>query len=89
MSNHNITQRGTLKTGLGVMIGRCSSDSQHVRTGRHPTNVGSSFFRYINDDVKYHNDQRPKRKTWAWEDTNMHYKAILGATLHKEDKGKE
>ena len=28
MSNHNITQRGIRATGLGVMIGRCSPDSQ-------------------------------------------------------------
>ena len=71
MSNHNITQRGTQATGLGVMIGRCSTDSQHVRPDRHPTNVGCSFFRYINDDVTNHNEQRPKRRTWTREENQL------------------
>ena len=48
-------------TGLGVMIGRCSPHSQHGRPTRHPTNVGCSFFRYLNEDVT--NEQRPKRRT--------------------------
>ena len=71
MSNHNITQRETQATGLGVMIGRCSPDSQHGRPDHHPTNVGSSFFRYINDDVRNHNDHRPKRKTGTKEDNQL------------------
>ena len=71
MSNHNITQRGTQATGLGVMIGRFSPDSQHGRPGHHPTNVGCPFSRYINDDVTNHNDQRPKRKTWTREDNQL------------------
>ena len=71
MSIHNITQRGTQAIGLGVMIGRCSPDSQHGRPDRHPTNVGCSFFSYINDDVRNHNDQRPKCKTWTREDNQL------------------
>ena len=71
MSYHNITQRGTQATGLGVMIGRCSPDSQHGRPDHHPTNVGCSFFRYINDDVANHNDRRPTRKTWTREDNQL------------------
>ena len=71
MSNHNITQCGTQATGLGVMTGRCSPDSQHGRPGRHPTNVGCSFFRYINDDVTNHKDQRPKRRTWTREENKL------------------
>ena len=66
MSNHNITQRRTQATGLGVIIGRCSPDSQHGRTDRHPTNVGCSFFRYTN-----HNGQRPKRRTWSREENQL------------------
>ena len=89
MSNHNITQRGTQATGLGVMIGRCSPDSQHGRPDSHATNVSCSFFRYINDDVRNHNDERPQRKTWIGKRTNLHCNAIFGATLHKEDTGKE
>ena len=45
--------------------------SQHGRPDRHPTNVGCSFFRYINNDVRNHNDQRPTRKTWTMEDNQL------------------
>ena len=69
MSNYNITQRGT--TGLGVMIGRCSPDSQQGRPDRHPANVGCSFFKYMNDDVINHNHQRPKRKMWTSDDNQL------------------
>ena len=71
MSNLNITKRGTQATGLGVMIGRCSLDSQHGGPGRHPTNVGSSLFRYLNNNIGNHNDQRPKRKAWTREDNQL------------------
>ena len=71
MSNHNITQRGTQATGLGVMIGRCSPDSQHGRPDRHLMNVGCSSFRYRNDDVTNYNDQRPTRKTWTREGNQL------------------
>ena len=71
MFNHNITPRGTQATCLGVMIGRCSLESQHGRFDRHPANVGSSFFKYKNDDVRNHNHQRPKRKTWNREDNQL------------------
>ena len=47
MSNLNITKRGTLTTGLGTMIGRCSPDSQHGKPDHHPAIVGCSFFRYM------------------------------------------
>ena len=71
MSNHSITQRGTQAKGLGVMIGRCSPDSQHGRLGCHPTNVGCSFFRYTKDDETNHNEQRPKRRTWTREENQF------------------
>ena len=71
MPNHNIPQCGTQATGLGVMIGRCSPDSQHGRPVCHPTNVGCSFFRYINDDVTDHNEQRPKRRIWTREENKL------------------
>ena len=71
LSNHNIAQCGTQATGLGVMIGRCSPDSQHGRPARHPTNVGCSFFRYINDDVTNHNEQTLKRRTWTREENKL------------------
>ena len=70
MSNHNIT-RGTQATSLGVMIGRCSLDSQHGIPVRHPANVSCSFFRYINDDVRNYNDQKHKHKTWSRADNQI------------------
>ena len=69
MSNHNITQRGTQATGLGVMIGMCSLDSQHGRLDRHPANAGCSPL-FINEESNRH-DQRPKRKTWTREDNQL------------------
>ena len=62
-----MTLRGTQAIGLGLMIDRCSSDSQHERPKRHPANVGCSFFRYTNDDLRNHTNQRRKRKTWTNE----------------------
>ena len=86
--NHNITQRGTQATGLGVMIGRCSPDSQHGRPSRHPTNVGCSFFRYINDDVRNHNDLRPKRKTWTREDYQLELQYYFRSNHSQRGYGK-
>ena len=71
MLNHNITQCGIQAIGMGVIIGRCSPDSQDGRPDRHPTNVGCSFFRNINDDVRSHNYQRPTRKTWTREGNQL------------------
>ena len=71
MSNSNFTQRGTQGSDLGVMIGRCSLDSQHGRPDRHPANVGCSVFRYTNSDLKNHTNQRPKRKTRTREDNQL------------------
>ena len=53
------------------MIDRCSPDSQHRRPNRHPANVGCSRFRYMNEDISNHNDQRPKRKTCTREDNHL------------------
>ena len=71
MSNHNITQRGTQATGLGVIIDSCSPDSLHGRPDYHPKNVGCSSFRYINDDVTNHNEHRPKHKKWTMEENQL------------------
>ena len=65
-----MTQRGTQVTGSGVMIGRCSPDSQHGRSN-HPANVGLSFFRYTNDDLRNHTNQSLKHKTWNMEDNKL------------------
>ena len=88
MSNHNVTQRGTQATGLGFIIGRCSPDSQQGRPSRHPTNVGCSFFRYINDDVRNHNNQRPKRKTWTREDKQLALQCYFRSNPSQKDTGK-
>ena len=66
-----MTQHGTQATGLGVMIDRCSPDSQHWKPGNHPANIGCSFFRYTNDDLRNHNNRRRKRKTWTREDNQL------------------
>ena len=71
MSNLNITKRGTQATGLRVMLGRCSANSQHEKPDRHRANVGCSLFRYMNEDISIHNDQKPKRKTWTREDNQL------------------
>ena len=71
MSNSYFTQRGAQDSDLGVMIGRCSLDSQHGRPNRHPANVGCSLFRYTYSDLKNRTSQRPKRKTWTREDNQL------------------
>ena len=71
MSNSYFTQRGTQDSDLGVMISRCSLDSQHRRPDRHPANVGCSIFRYTNNDSTNPTNQRPKRKTWTREDNQL------------------
>ena len=71
MSNSYFTQRGAQDSDLGVMIGRCSLDSQHGRPSRHPTNVDCSLFRYTNNDSMNPTNQRPKRKTRTREDNQL------------------
>ena len=71
MSNLNITKRGTQATGSGVIIGRCSLDSQLWRPDHHPANVGYSLFRYLNKDISNQNYQRTKRKTWTRENNQL------------------
>ena len=70
-SNSYFTQRGSQDSDLGVMIGRCSLDSQHGRPDRHHANVGCSLFRYTNNDSMNPTNQRPKRKTWTREDNQL------------------
>ena len=71
MLNKNITQRGNQATGLDVMIVSCSPDSHHVRSDRNPANIGSSFFRYTNEDLRNLNNQIPKGKKWTREDNKL------------------
>ena len=62
MLKQNLTWRGTQVTGLGVMIGRCSPDTQHRRPDRHPANIGSSFFQVHEWRVKNYTNQKRKNK---------------------------
>ena len=66
-----MTQRETQETGLGVMISRCSADSQQERPGRHPANFGCSFFRYATEELRNHTNQRGKCKTSIREDNRL------------------
>ena len=85
MSNSYFTQRGAHDSALGVMIGRCSLDSQHGRLDSHPANVGCSLFRYTNSDLKNPTNQRPKRKTWTREDNQLALRCYFKSNLHKEE----
>ena len=66
-----MTQHGTQATVLGVLISRCSPDSQHGKPDRHPAIVGCSYFMYTKDDLSNHTNQRRKHKTWAWENKQL------------------
>ena len=68
MLNLNMTQGGTQATGLGVIIGKCFPDSQQERPDCHPANVGCSFFRYTNENLRNNTNQRRKSKEWTEED---------------------
>ena len=46
MTNPNLNQCGTQKTGLGDMIGCFFPDNQHGEPSRHPANVDYFYFRY-------------------------------------------
>ena len=71
-----INQHGAQTTGLGVIISRCSLDTQHGGTAQHPANVGCSSSRYTkdssfrstNNEQVAHSQQRPQRRTWTRED---------------------
>ena len=84
MLNQNLTLRGTQTTGLGVMVGSCSPDRQHKRFNHHPVNVACFFFRYPNNELRNHTNQRQKHKTWTNNKIRLALLCFLGATLHKE-----
>ena len=74
MLKQNMTQHGTQATSFGVMVCRCSPDSQHGRPSSHPVSVGSSF-RNRNGNLRNYSNHRRKRKTWTREDNQLplHY----------------
>ena len=96
MTNRSIIQHGTQTTGFGVMIGRCSLDSQHGGYNRRPANVGCSFSRYTNDSsFRYTNDeqidqshQRPQRRKWSREDNKVTLYCYFRSNPRKRGLGK-
>ena len=74
MPNHNITQRGTQETRLGVMFGRCSPDSQHGRPDRHLANIGSTF--------------SGTRITWTREDNQLALHCYFRSKLSQKGRKK-
>ncbi len=89
MLNQNMTQRGTQATGLGVMIGRCSLDSQHGRYDRHPANVGCSFSGTHTTNFVITRIRDFSRENGLEKTTNLHFTVILETTLHKKGVEKE
>ena len=71
MLNQNTKQTGTRITGLGIMIGKCSTDSQHGRLDRYPANVGCSFFKYTDDDLTNPTNKRRKSKAWTRKENQL------------------
>ena len=71
MLYQTMTQRWTQATGLVVMIGECFPDSQLRRSNRHPANVGCSFFKYTNGDLRNHTNQRRKLKTSTRDENQL------------------
>ena len=71
ISKQNMTKHGTQATGLGIVIGKCSPDSQYERPDYHPAKVGCSFFRYTNNELRNHSNQRRKHKTRTREDNQL------------------
>ena len=63
ISNIIIMQHETQTTGPGVMIDKCSPDSQHGGLDDHPANVGSSFY--------FGTNQRSHHKQWTREDNKL------------------
>ena len=90
MLNQNMIRRGTQKTGLGVIISRCSPDRQHERSDSLPGNVACSFFWYTVDEWRnYFTSRVVNTKHGLGKKANLHYTTVLGANLPKEDIGKE
>ena len=73
--NPNVIQRGTQTTHLGVMIGSCSSGSQHG----DPANVGCSFSWYINIDISILSYQKLQRRKLTWEDNKLALYCYFGS----------
>ena len=68
MTNQNITQRGTQRTGLSVMIGRCSSDIHHGGPVGILRMLTVLFFMYTNNEQSNHTNQKHKHSKWTRED---------------------
>ena len=82
MTNRNITHSGIRTTGLGVVFGSYSFDSQQGGTNKYPANVGC-FFKYKQKTNKVTTRIR------LGKTTNLYFNVILEATQHKEAIEKE
>ena len=65
------------------MIDSCSFDSQRWRPDSNPANVGCSNFRYANNDRNIYSTETHQQKNWTEKPTEIHFKFILRAILHK------
>ena len=83
-----IIQHGTQTYCLGIMIGRCSLNSQHGGPDRYPVNVGCYNPRYTNNDLSDQTTQTPTEK-WTRKTTKMLFIVILILTkegIEKNDR---
>ena len=83
--NRDLIQRETPKNGPGVMIGRCSLDSQ-IGILRLLTVLFSSTLTTTKQPVA---SETSTQKIDKGKTTNLLFKAILELTLHKEGIEKE
>ena len=74
-----MTKRGTQVTGLGIMIGRSSPESQHGRLDWNLANAGFSLFRYTNDNLNNYTNQNTNAEIGLQKITNLHFTVILRA----------
>ena len=81
MSNPNITHV-THTTDLFILIG--SLDSQHGESGHHPANIGSSFLRYMYNDLHNHKPRDTIRENRLGKTKKSYITDILEAAQPKE-----
>ena len=84
MTNLNINQSRNQTADFDVMVSSCSFDCQHWGLGRHHARVSFSFtgtitMNELTTQIKYYSTENGQGTI-----TNLHYRVILGATLHKE-----
>ena len=89
MKNRNIIQRVTQTTSLGIIICRCSLDSQHGGSDQHPANAGFLFPGTQKTAKAISLIRDVSAENGLGKTTNLHFKAILEATRRKVGLEKE